>query len=151
MDGDLPNNTAIGEDVSVCHHLDIDMIDTATAELGEVNDEDNIVLRETLHHSEQVSPARLSAHHVASVMSSTQTRIMPTTSGSHSSCTTPFPWTTPPPTAITMRPDSRSSCSYDDERKDYDELPPHSRRGPFAACLDSGVTTTTTAVLTSRS
>ena len=44
MYGDLPNNTKTEEDVPICHQLDIDMIDTATAELGEVNDEHDIVL-----------------------------------------------------------------------------------------------------------
>ena len=84
-------------------------------------------------------------------MCSTQTSITPTTSGSHSSCTTPLPWTTPPPTAITMRPGSHSSCFYDDERKNYDELPPHKRRGPFTACTNSGAANNIAAVLTSRS
>ena len=48
----LPNNTEVEEDVPICHQLDHDMITTDTAELGEVNDGDNIVLQDSSHHLE---------------------------------------------------------------------------------------------------
>merc|ERR1711867_370869 len=99
-------------------------------------------------------------------MCSTQTSIAPTTSGSNSSCTTPLSSTTPPPTAFTMSPGSHSSplepsptdtqppfegCSSKDGGKNYDELPLPTTRGTFTACSNSGATTNTAAVLTSRS
>merc|ERR1711895_382058 len=140
MDGDLPNNT---EEIPICHQLGTDMIVPATAELGEVHDEDDLVLRDALHHPERVSPDGLSVHHVAPVMSSTQTSITPTTtSRSNLSCTTPLPSTTPPPTAFTVSPGSHSSPL---------EPSPTDTQLPFAACSNSGVTTNATAVLTSRS
>merc|ERR1712215_237905 len=150
MDGDLPDVTEVEEDVPICHQLDLDMIVPATAEMGEVRYEDNIVLRESLHHPR----------------SSTQTSVTPTTSGSRSSCTTPLPSTTLPPTTFTMSPGSPSSplepsptdtqppfggCSSTDGGENYDELPLPTTRGTFTACSNSGETTNTAAVLTSRS
>merc|ERR1711888_519723 len=100
-------------------------------------------------------------------MSSTQTSFVPTsTSRSHSSCSTPLPWEAPPPTAFTMSPGSPSSplepspadtqppfegCSSTDGGKNYDELPLPTTRGTVTACSNSGETTHTAAVLTSRS
>ena len=79
MDGDLPENTVVEEDVPICHQFVLDRTVPAPAEMGEVRDEDNIVLRESSHHSR----------------GPTQSSVTPTTSGSHSSYTTPLPWTTP--------------------------------------------------------
>merc|ERR1712236_105542 len=86
------------------------MIIPATAKFREVHNEDTLVLRDSLHHPERVPPDELSVHHVAPVMSSTQTSLAPTSSSrSHSSYTTPLPWTTPPPTAFTVAPGPHSS------------------------------------------
>merc|ERR1711888_178328 len=141
MDGDLPNKTEMEEAIPICHQLGTDMIVPATDELGEVHDEDTLVLRDSLHHPERVPPDGLSVHHVAPVMCPTQTSIAPTsTSRSHSSCTTPLPWTAPPPTTFTMSPGSPSSplepsptgtqppfegCSSTDGGENYDELGEH--------------------------
>merc|ERR1711867_53585 len=76
------------------------------------------------------------------------------------------PSTTPPPAAFTMSPGSHSSplepsptdtqppfegCSSTDGGEDYDELPLPTTRGTFTACSNSGATTNSAAVLTSRS
>merc|ERR1712215_429431 len=69
-----------------------------------------LVLHDPLHYPERVPPAEIPMHHVTPVMSSAQTNFVPTsTSRFHSSCTTPLPWTAPPPTAFTMSPGSPSS------------------------------------------
>ena len=145
----LPNHAVVKEDVPVCHQVDHDMIITDTAELGEVNDGDNIVLQDSLHHLERVSTPGPYVHHMASVMCSAQTSITTPTSGSHSSYTTPLPWIMPPPTAITMIPGSRSSCHPNDEQN-CDGRPFNNLGEQFAACTESGVDNNFTAALTSR-
>ena len=109
MDGDLTTNTEIEEDVPITSQLDTAMNTTVTTHLGEVNDENDVVLQGSLLSIEQVLPTRLTVHHMAPVTSSAQTTITPPTSRSISSCTTPLPRTTPPPTALTMSPGSHSS------------------------------------------
>ena len=126
----LPNHAVVKEDVPVCHQVDHDMIITDTAELGEVNDGDNIVLQDSLHHLERVSTPGPYVHHMASVMCSAQTSITTPTSGSHSSCIAPLPWTIPLPTAIEMSPGSRSSCHSTDEQN-CNERSSHKLREQF--------------------
>merc|ERR1712215_432640 len=167
MDGDLPHNTEVEGDIPICHQLGTDMIVPATAAYREVHDEDTLVLRDSLHHPERMPPDGLSVHHVAPVISSTQTSFAPTSaSRSHLSCTTPVPWTDPPPTACTISPGSPSSplepsptntqppiagCSSTEGGKINDELPLPTARGTFPACSSSGETNNTAAVTTSRS